>query len=191
VTNDHWEVQMINRLIAVAASGIAAAAITAGAAAASDDPYDDAHKRRSASHAGLAQGAYMTGDAIADEDGQGDSDGAGAANFLHVDARTVCYGFSVTGTGAPTAIGIYKGAAGETGPLVLPFSNVPKDENGEPAGDPGFSSGCREAENEAEAAALRRIRKAPQNYYLLMKTEDFQGGAIRGQLSKLQYGTAR
>lgn len=183
---------MINRLIAVAASGLAAAAITAGVAAANDDPYSDAQKRKAAqpaSGSGLAQGAYMTGDAIVDEDGVGDDDGSGAANFLHIDAKTVCYGFSVAGTGTPTAIGIYKGAAGETGPLVLPFSNVPKDENGEPAGDPGFSSGCREAENDAEAAALRRIRKAPQNYYLLMKTEDFQGGAIRGQLSKLQYGT--
>lgn len=180
---------MTHRLITMAASGLAAAAITAGVAAANDDPYSDPSQGQAAQAA--AQSAYMTGQAVPDEDGVADSDGKGSATFLQTDARTVCYGFTVTGTGTPTAIGIYKGAAGETGRLVVPFSNVPKGADGEPAGDPGTSSGCKEAANAAEAAALRRIRKAPQNYYLLMKTEDFPGGAIRGQLSQLGYGTER
>ena len=169
---------MTHRLITAAASGLAVAAMAAGAAAAHDSSQDDA----------IAQSAYMTGQAVPDEDGVADADGKGSATFLHVDARTVCYGFTVTGAGTPTKIAIYKGKAGEIGRTVFPFANLPKGADGQPAGDPGTSSGCKEAANAAEAAALKRIRKAPQNYYLLMKTEDFPGGAIRGQLSKAAYG---
>jgi CHRD domain-containing protein len=177
-----------HRLITVAASGLAAAGIAAGVASAQ---YDEPSAPERQADALAAQSAYMTGTAVPDEDGVADSDGKGSATFLHVDARTVCYGFTVTGTGTPTAIAIYKGAEGETGRTVVPFSNLPKGEDGEPAGDPGTSSGCKQAANAGELAALKRIRKAPENYYLLMKTEDFPGGAIRGQLAELGYGTER
>jgi hypothetical protein len=179
---------MSYRLITAAVGGIAAAAIGAGVAVAADDPYPNATQPAGQS---VAASAYMTGTAIPDEDGVGDPDGKGSATFLQIDSRTICYGFTVTGTGTPTAIAIYKGKVGQTGPAVVPFANVPKGEDGQPAGDPGWSSGCKEAGNEGEAAALRRIRKNPQNYYLLMKTDDFAGGAIRGQLTKLGYDTTR
>jgi hypothetical protein len=173
---------MRQRLIIAAAWAVAVAAIGVGVAGASHDRYPDP-SQPSDGGSRLSQSAYMSGGEIVDEDGVGDSDGKGSATFLQIDRETVCYGFAVTKTGTPTAIGIYKGAAGKTGPLVLGFANVPKDADGAPAGDPGWSSGCREAENQAEVAAMRRIRKAPENYYLLMKTEDFAGGAIRGQLA--------
>jgi hypothetical protein len=176
-----------HRLITIAAGGLAAAAIAAGVASAQYEP--SAPERQAGAVA--AQSAYMTGTAVPDEDGVADADGKGSASFLHVDARTVCYGFTVTGTGTPTAIAIYKGAAGETGPAVVKFANLPQGEDGQPAGDPGTSSGCKEGANAGELAALKRIRKAPENYYLLMKTEDFPGGAIRGQLAELGYGTER
>jgi CHRD domain len=175
---------MIHRLITVVAGALVVAAIGAGFAAA-QDPYEQ--PPATGGGAQQAQGTYMTGQAVPDEDGVADEDGKGSANFLHLADDTICYGFSVDGTGTPTAIAIYKGAAGETGPAVVKFANLPQGEDGEPAGAPGTSSGCKEAANAAEAAALKRIRKAPQNYYLLMKTEDFPGGAIRGQLSKLAY----
>jgi CHRD domain len=165
---------VIHRLLIIVAGVLVVAAVGAAQPAA-------------AHHKALAASAFMTGDAVVDEDGVGDADGFGSATFLQTDRRTVCYGFTVSGADTPTAIAIYKGAAGETGRTVLPFANVPKGEDGQPAGDPGWSSGCREAENAAEVATIRRIRKNPQNYYLLMKTEEFPGGAIRGQLDRLQY----
>jgi hypothetical protein len=196
-----------NRLITIAASGLAAAAVSVGVAVANDDPYPAAAPPPPTPESGagqppapapasedmvasrLAQSAYMTGKAVIDGQGDdaGDSRGKGSATFLQVDGRTVCYGFTVTSTGTPTAIAIYKGAAGQNGPPVVPFTNVPKDANGQPAGDPGWSSGCKAVQDPNEVAALRRIRANPQNYYLLMKTQDFPNGAVRGQLSKLLY----
>jgi hypothetical protein len=138
----------------------------------------------------FSQVAYLTGLAEIDDQGEndaGDPDAKGSANFLQIDERTVCYGFMIRGAETPTEVHIHKGAAGENGPVVLPFDNVPKDKAGAPAGDPGASSGCKEVETPEEAAALRRIRKNPGNYYVNIHTTSFPDGAVRGQLGPVFY----
>jgi hypothetical protein len=138
----------------------------------------------------LSQVAYLTGLAEIDEQGEddaGDPDAKGSANLLQVDERTVCYGFMIRGAEAPTAVHVHKGVAGQNGPVVLPFDNVPKDETGAPAGDPGASSGCKVVETQEEVEALRRIRKNPANYYVNIHTASFPDGAVRGQLGPVLY----
>lgn len=138
----------------------------------------------------VSQVAYMTGGDVIDaagEDDVGDPDGKGSANFMQVDERTICYGFMVRGVGTPTAAAIYKGAAGKVGPAVVKFANVPKNDLGQPFGNPGASSGCKVTTDAAEAAALVRIRKNPHNYYVMFKTDGFPEGAVRGQLGPVWY----
>lgn len=138
----------------------------------------------------LTQVAYLTGLAEIDDQGEddnGDPNAKGSANLLQVDERTVCYGFMVTGAEAPTAVHIHRGVAGTNGPVVLEFSNVPKDDAGAAAGDPGASSGCKTVETPEEMSTLRRIRKNPANYYLNIHTPTFPDGAVRGQLGSVWY----
>ncbi len=138
----------------------------------------------------LSQVAYLTGLAEIDDQGEddnGDPDGKGSANLLQVDESTVCYGFMVKGIEAPTAVHIHRGAAGQNGPVVLEFTNVPKDDAGAPAGDPGASSGCKTVETAEERDTLRRIRKNPANYYVNVHTPTFPDGAVRGQLGSVWY----
>jgi hypothetical protein len=133
----------------------------------------------------LSQSAYLTGAAEVDEEGDdaGDPDGKGSATFLQVDESTVCYGFTARGIDTPTIVHIHRGVAGESGPPVVLFNNVPKDANGQPSGDPGTSSGCKTVTDPNELAALRRIRKNPSGYYLNIHSQTFPDGAIRGQLA--------
>lgn len=138
----------------------------------------------------LSQVAYLTGLAEIDDEGEddnGDPDAKGSANLLQVDERTVCYGFMVQGTDVPTAVHVHKGVAGQNGAPVLEFTNVPKDDAGAPAGDPGASSGCKVAEAAEEMEALRRIRKNPAGYYVNIHTQTFPDGAVRGQLGSVWY----
>ena len=138
----------------------------------------------------LSQVAYLTGLAEIDDQGEddaGDPDAKGSANFLQVNETTVCYGFMIRGAETPTEVHIHKGVAGENGPVVLAFDNVPKDKAGAPAGDPGASAGCKETETPEEAAALARIRKNPGNYYVNIHTTSFPDGAVRGQLGPVFY----
>jgi hypothetical protein len=141
----------------------------------------------------LSQVAYMTGLEEVDDQGEndnGDPDAKGSANLLQVDERTVCYGFMVKGTDTPTDVHVHRGVAGENGPPVLTFDNVPKDANGAPSGDPGASSGCKVVETAEEMDTLRRIRKNPSGYYVNFHSETFPDGAVRGQLGPVWYQPA-
>jgi hypothetical protein len=138
----------------------------------------------------LSQVAYLTGLEEVDDQGQddnGDPDAKGSANLLQVDERTVCYGFMVRGTDTPTGVHVHRGVAGENGPIVLEFANVPQDANGAPSGDPGASSGCKVVETPEEMDTLRRIRKNPAGYYVNIHTQTFPDGAVRGQLGPVWY----
>jgi hypothetical protein len=70
---------------------------------------------------------------------------------------------------------------------VIPFDNPPKDDAGQPAGDPGASSGCKVLEQQSERDALRRILSNPRGYYVNIHTTSFPDGAVRGQLGRLLY----
>ncbi len=138
----------------------------------------------------VSRSAYLTGAAEVDaqgEDDAGDPDAKGAASLLQADERTICYGFSVFGAGTPTKVHIHKGGPGKNGPPVIEFANVPKNANGVAAGDPGASSGCKVVTAAGELAALRRIRKKPNNYYLNIHTDAFPDGAVRGQLAPMWF----
>lgn len=138
----------------------------------------------------LSQVAYLTGLAEIDDQGEddnGDPDAKGSANLLQVDERTVCYGFMVRGTDTPAGVHVHRGVAGENGPIVLEFANVPKDAGGAPSGDPGASSGCKVVATPEEMDALRRIRKNPAGYYVNIHTQTFPDGAVRGQLGSVWY----
>jgi hypothetical protein len=186
-------------LLAVGAGG-AIASVGAGGVRASDMdrhgyPHAEAGSGQSPAvrhmdSSRFSQVAYLTGLAEIDEQGEedaGDPDAKGSANLLQIDERTVCYGFMIQGAETPTAVHVHKGLAGQNGPIVLPFDNVPKDETGAPAGDPGASSGCKEVKTQEEAEALRRIRRNPGNYYVNIHTTSFPDGAVRGQLGPVLF----
>ena len=105
--------------------------------------------------------------------GPGDTDGAGTAK-LKVDTakNEVCYDEAVTNITLPAAAShIHKGAAGASGPVVVPFPTPP--------GADGKASACATA----DAAVIADIAANPANYYVNVHTSDFPNGAIRAQLS--------
>jgi CHRD domain len=141
-----------------------------------------------------AKSAYLNGRAEIGEDGRrgaGDPDASGTAVFQIVDGQTISYGFTLDNTDTPQIVHIHRGAPDVNGPPVIAFANVPKDANGQPAGDPGASSGTKTLTTPEEIAALKRIRKNPRNYYVNMHTAEFPDGAVRGQLSHLLFNNNR
>jgi hypothetical protein len=137
-----------------------------------------------------ALSAYLTGKAEVNDDGEdgaGDPNAKGTASFLVADEQTLCYGFAIRGADEPNAVHIHRGTAGENGDIVIPFDNPPKDDAGQPAGDPGASSGCKVLEQQSERDALRRILINPRGYYVNIHTTSFPDGAVRGQLGRRLY----
>jgi hypothetical protein len=187
----------MKRLLTIAASLALVAAVGVGFAGAQD--YGDqkakegGKKSRQSTKWKKSQSAlsaYLTGQAEVNDDGQdgaGDPNAKGTASFLVADEQTLCYGFAIRGADDPAAVHIHKGNAGENGDIVIPFDNPPKDANGQPAGDPGASSGCKTLEEQSELDALRRILTNPKGYYVNIHTASFPDGAVRGQLSRLFY----
>ena len=101
----------------------------------------------------------------------GDPDGRGAVTAILSDTD-LCFGIVVDGIAAPTDAGIYRGAAGVNGDLVVMLT-APS------AGDPGTSSGCIPV---ADPALLTQIQSAPTSFYVSVSTGEFSTGAVRGQL---------
>jgi len=99
--------------------------------------------------------------------------GEGAGNVTVVvdpPKGTACYILNVAGLANVTMAHIHKGAAGETGAVVVPFEK--------PEG--GTSGGCAQVTAEVSAALLAD----PGGYYVNVHTQAFPSGAIRGQLNK-------
>jgi hypothetical protein len=71
---------------------------------------------------------------------------------------------------AAIAAHIHAGAAGVAGPVVIPLATPGSD---------GKSSGC----SPAARPLVGKILKSPAAYYVNIHTNEFQGGAIRGQLT--------
>lgn len=138
----------------------------------------------------IALTAYLSGKAEVNaegDDGAGDPGAKGAAMLFVKDRQTVCYGFAIRGAEAPVAAHVHRAPAGQNGDVVIDFSKgVPKDANGQPAGDPGTSSGCKTVAG-AERTALGRILSKPKGYYLNIHTPSFPAGAVRGQLGRMYY----
>jgi hypothetical protein len=104
--------------------------------------------------------------------GSPDTDGAGHTTLKIDTAKNeVCYDLKTEKIGAPTAAHIHKGAAGASGPPVVPFAKPDAA---------GKSAGCATA----AADVVKDLLASPAGYYVNVHTADFPGGAIRGQLSK-------
>ena len=103
--------------------------------------------------------------------GPGDDDGTGTAQVTFVPAQgQVCYEITVEGVGDVTAVHIHTGSAGESGAPVLDL-NVPA--NG--------LSGCV---GDVTGDLLAQIQANPSAYYVNVHTNEFGGGAVRGQLAE-------
>ena len=86
------------------------------------------------------------------------------------DAGMVCYRLHAANVTLPTvAAHIHRGAAGVTGPVVVPFTAP---------GDDGNSSGC----TAADAALIGEIVGNPAGFYINVHTKEHPAGAIRSQL---------
>jgi hypothetical protein len=104
--------------------------------------------------------------------GSPDTDGAGHATFKIDTAKNeVCYDVMVEKIGAATAAHVHKGAAGASGPPVVPMTKPDAA---------GKSSGCATV----GADVVKDILANPAGYYVNVHNAEFPGGAIRGQLSK-------
>ena len=102
--------------------------------------------------------------------GPGDEDGTGEAEIT-LNEGEVCFEIEVANIGDPTGAHIHAGAAGESGGPVVDL--------GVPANG---LSGCVSG---VDDAVLAQIRENPNGYYLNVHTEEFPGGAVRGQLAEM------
>jgi hypothetical protein len=110
----------------------------------------------------------LTGSA---ETGGGDEDGSGHASIRFDRAQgEACFELAVEGVDSPTAAHVHRGARGEDGPPVVSL---------EPPAE-GGSSGCVTVSTDL----MDEILKAPEGFYVNVHSEEFPGGAVRGQLSK-------
>jgi hypothetical protein len=156
------------------ATGAGVASATGGGEAARHGQTGSA--AQSGSQRGTALLAVLNGrnelDPMTLRRGAGDPDGRGSATVL-IDGAHVCFGIVVTRLGDPVGAHIHKGGRKRNGSIVVPLT--------EPStGTPGASSGCVDA----PAAVARDIRRHPARYYVNVHTQQFGGGAIRGQLSR-------
>jgi hypothetical protein len=81
----------------------------------------------------------------------------------------LCYRIAASNLPPAAAAHIHRGAAGVAGAVVVPLTTP---------NAAGTSSGCAKAARPLVASIL----KAPASYYVNVHTEEFPGGAIRGQL---------
>ena len=104
--------------------------------------------------------------------GSPDTDGSGHASFkIDTTKNEVCYEVAVEKIGAATAAHVHKGAAGASGPPVVPLKAPDAA---------GKSAGCATV----GAEVVKEILANPAGYYVNVHNAEFPGGAIRGQLAK-------
>jgi predicted secreted protein len=114
--------------------------------------------------------ATLTGNA---ETTPGDADGAGAAavsiDVLSATDAEACWDLRYGAIAAPAAAHIHRGAAGVSGPVVVPFAS------------PGAASatGCIAI----DPALAAEIVATPASFYVNVHNADFPAGALRGQLA--------
>ena len=82
----------------------------------------------------------------------------------------VCFELTVAGISSPiTAAHIHAAPAGTNGPIVISFNQPINGLDGCVTADPDL---------------IKAVRQNPSDYYVNVHTQQFRGGAIRGQLSK-------
>ena len=101
----------------------------------------------------------------------GDPDGSGTATFtVNPGLGEVCWNIEVQNITLPaTATHIQVAPAGVAGPVVIPLTAPDAS---------GTSSGCVGVDRSLATAIVRD----PADYYVNVHNDDFQAGAVRGQL---------
>ena len=103
--------------------------------------------------------------------GPGDPDGTGFASVtVNPGKGLVCYELSVSGIAPATGAHIHEAPFREAGEVVVPI---------EPPTD-GSSSGCVDVGR----TLAKDILKDPADYYVNVHNEEYEAGALRGQLSR-------
>jgi CHRD domain len=115
-----------------------------------------------------------------------DPDGRGRA-FVDTGRTRVCFALLWTNIGAPIFAHIHSGVAGVNGPIVVLFFDVPEAAGSPPATLPDTITAAGGCVGGQSAALLRDIRRHPSAYYVNIHTTEFPGGAIRGQLRRLDH----
>ena len=103
--------------------------------------------------------------------GGGDDNGTGTVAIQLRSNTEVCASIIVSKINTPVAAHIHQGFAAANGPIVVTLA-TPN------AGNPGGSFVCAEI----PSSLGQEIRKNPSGFYVNIHTQDFGGGAIRGQL---------
>jgi hypothetical protein len=114
-----------------------------------------------------------------------DPDGRGRA-FVDTGRTRVCFALLWSNIGAPVFAHIHIGVAGVNGRVVVLLFDVPEAAGSPPAALPPEITavgGCVSG----DAAVLRDIRRHPGAYYVNVHNAEFLGGAIRGQLRRLDH----
>ena len=120
--------------------------------------------------AATAKHSFFAALAGKNEKPKGDNDGRGAFSAIFPQGQ-ICYGYSVRDIGDPVGAHIHKGPAGKNGPIVVTL-DTPN------SGNAGSVSDCFDIPPDVRKDILRR----PAGYYVNVHTEEFPGGAVRGQL---------
>jgi hypothetical protein len=115
-----------------------------------------------------------------------DPDGRGLA-FVDTGRTRVCFALAWTDIGPPIFAHIHSGVAGVNGPVVVLFFDVPEPAGSPPAALPDTINAAAGCVGGQSPALLRDIRQHPSAYYVNIHTAAFPGGAIRGQLRRLDH----
>ena len=103
--------------------------------------------------------------------GPGDPNGSGRAEVLLLPRfNAVCFRLSWKNIADPVAAHIHRGEKGESGDIVVPFSETSFRKRG-----------CVDG---VASDLLRQIKRRPGRFYVNIHTADFPSGAIRGQLKR-------
>jgi hypothetical protein len=113
-----------------------------------------------------------------------DPDGRGRA-FVDTGRTRVCFAVLWSNIGAPIFAHIHRGVAGVNGPVVVLFFDVPEAPGSPPAALPAEITAVGGCVDGQSAAVLREIRRHPSAFYVNVHNVEFPGGAIRGQLRRL------
>ena len=132
--------------------------------------FSDSHAGRPSGGGGGGRGQLLlTPENVAPAPGEF---GAAASTSLSTRRGQVCFYMTIQQmSGLITSIGIYKGAPGQIGPMVVRLCPSPIGVN--------QLNGCIPV---ADSELLSDISRNPSNYFVQVNTTLYPGGAVRAQL---------
>lgn len=109
------------------------------------------------------------GKAVNDPDGK-------ATAYVRIKGNQMSFSIKWEKIAAPSAAHIHQGVKGQNGAVVVPFFAQPL---------PASANATTGSVVVEDAGLLDRIKNAPERWYFNLHTGEFPGGAVRGQLQKL------